>query len=243
MITAAYGQLLSEEFLAVAPVCNIHASLLPLYRGSAPIQAAILNGDAQTGVTIMKTVKAMDAGDILLQGKIAIGPDDTYQSLHDKLSELGAGLMAEALDRLEGGRLQAIPQQHDKATYTQKVTKADGLIHWQESAETLARKIRAFNPWPAAYTYYRGDNIKIYGAESLKSDSMSDTVNQNRLKTAQPGTILAAREELYYIKCGEGILKIFFLQAPGKRVLPASEFLRGYKIQENDHFTQGEEVK
>ncbi|MCL2797562.1 MAG: methionyl-tRNA formyltransferase [Firmicutes bacterium] len=222
MVTAAFGQILSDEFLSIAPVYNVHASLLPLYRGSSPIQAAILNGDKETGVTVMQTVKDLDAGDILLQEKLAIGEDEPFYSLHGRLAELGAKLIVEALDKAEKGSLSPASQNHASATHTQKIVKSHGRIDWSEGADLIARKIRAYNPWPTGYTFFDRDNIKIFEAKTINMDTLCDVA---------PGTILCASEKAgLCVQCGSGILSILSLQAPGKRVLPVNEFLRGYRI-------------
>jgi len=229
MVTAAFGQILAEEFLKIAPVYNVHASLLPLYRGSSPIQAAILSGDKETGVTIMETVKALDAGDILLQEKLAIADDEPFYSLQNRLAELGGGLIVEALDKTENGTLRAAPQRHEKATYTRKVAKEHGRINWSEDAGTIARKIRAYNPWPTGYAAYGAGYIKIYAAKPVNSGSMPGI---------EPGIVLSADEKAgLQVQCGSGVLSILCLQAPGKRALPTAEFLRGYKIAQGSRFS------
>ncbi len=222
MVTAAFGQLLSQEFLDAAPlgVFNIHASVLPLYRGSSPIQAAILNGDTVSGVTVMKTVLKMDAGDVAEVRKCPITSETTFLSLHDKLAEEGAEAIVNTLDNLSKGGIKLIAQDESAATYCKKIAKSDGVIDWSQKGEKLIRKINAFNPWPAAYTFYRGDNLKIYKAEFIECESDSDC-----------GAVISCDEKNgLNIKCGNGILKILSVQAPGKKAMDATEFLRGYKI-------------
>ncbi|MCL2062218.1 MAG: methionyl-tRNA formyltransferase [Firmicutes bacterium] len=230
MVTAAFGQLLSAEFLSIAPVYNIHASLLPAYRGSAPIQAAILNGESQTGITVMKTVLAMDAGDILLSQKIAIEADEPFYSLHDRLSALGAVLLVKALDLLQSGSFTLTPQNPRLATYTKKITKADGLLDFSLSAEILARRVRAYNPWPAAFTFYKGQYIKIYAAKSIKTEPMRNIPCGTVIKSCQ--------KEGIWVQCGQDALNITSLQISGKRVLSAAEFLRGFPLAEGARLGQ-----
>ena len=237
MITAAYGQILSEEFLRIAPVFNVHASLLPAYRGSSPIQAAILNGDKKAGVTIMKTVRAMDAGDCILQEGIELGAQETYGELHDRLSLLGANLIVQAVKDFALAKTVYTPQDANLVTFTKKIIKADGRIDWQESATTLMRKVRALNPWPTAYTYSAdvGGDIKIYTAKSYSAEefkqklgSMSHIDCKNAPNSA--GTVLCADEKQgLFVQTGKGVLELLSLQSPGKRVLSAQDFLRGCK--------------
>ena len=250
MITVAFGQILSDEFLKIAPVYNIHASLLPKYRGSSPIQAAILNGDTVAGVTIMQTVKKMDAGDIVLQDKIEIGKYEPFHSLHDRLSILGADLIIKALDDIEAGKAILIPQNEKEATTVKKITKNDGKIDWSESAELIARKVYAYNPWPSAYTSYGEDSIKIFDARVVdvnnqKSAKKAHGNQENTTKAAKNSVILgithgkilkSCQSDGICVQCGQGILQILSLQAAGKRRLAASEFLRGYSLSVGKEF-------
>lgn len=231
MVTAAFGQILSGQFLDLAPVFNVHASILPAYRGAAPIQSAIINGEKNTGVTIMRTVREMDAGEILLNRKLTIGDDETYGDLSLRLAGLGGELIVNAIDLYEKGDLKAVPQNHEKATFTKKITKSDGKLDFNESAEKIALKIRAFNPWPTGQARYNGETIKIYTAKAVKTNSMPHIIHGLNIESAINGAILCANEkDGLIIKCGTDALKIERLQSPGKKILDTPEFLRGYKM-------------
>ena len=233
MVTAAFGQILGEDFLKIAPVFNVHASLLPLYRGSSPIQNSIINADTHTGVTIMRTVRAMDAGDIVIADKVKIESSDTYGLLHDKLSLLGAGLIVKAIGLFKDKKITYTPQDENKATHVVKVNKADGNVNWSQSAEIIARRVRAYNPWPSCYTKDNNGNVfKIHVAKVVNLSTMSDIINKNAFKNAQNGTILLAdAQNGLFVKCGVGVLSIENIQASGKRALPVKEFLRGYNFE------------
>lgn len=232
IVTAAFGQLLTQDVLQVPRlgVWNVHASLLPKYRGSSPIQNAIRDGETETGVTIMQTERSMDTGDILNVAKTPIYAHDTLLSLSDRLACIGANLLVDTIKQAEQGTLQRVKQQHELATYTKKIVKADGLIHWTDAAEKIFHQVRAMNPWPAAFTYFKGQNIKIYESEicPLSAD-------------VPPGTILeSSAKEGLTVACGKDALRILALQAPTKKVLPACEFLKGYSMQAGEHFSSGD---
>lgn len=233
MITAAFGQILSDEFLKIAPVFNLHASLLPLYRGSSPIQASIISGDLFTGITIMRTVKAMDAGDIVLTDKVSIKNSDTYKTLHDKLSDLGANLIIKAINDFSLNKIKYTPQDNTKVTYVKKVTKQDGLIDFGENADLIERKVRAYNPWPSAYAIdNNGNTIKILATKAIKTQSMSHIICENDIQKAKIGAVLlACKKQGLYVKCKNDILKIEALQLSGKKPVSFSEFLNGYKLE------------
>ncbi|MDE6398010.1 MAG: methionyl-tRNA formyltransferase, partial [Clostridiales bacterium] len=172
MITAAFGQLLRPDVLTVAPhgILNVHASLLPAYRGASPVQSALLAGETQTGVTIMRTDIGMDTGDMLSHVVVPISENDTAQTLSDTLAEEGAKLLVQTLYKLENGGIDAVPQDGSKATYCKKIGKADGLVDWNLSAREIACRVRAFNPWPSAYTYLDGSLLKIHAATAAEGD-------------------------------------------------------------------------
>ncbi len=225
IVTAAFGQLLSQEFLDIPRygVLNIHASLLPCYRGSSPIQAAILNGDDKSGVTVMKTVLKMDAGEILSQRELPIDDKTTYLSLSERMSALGAEMIVDALDMLENGTAVFTPQDESKATYTKKITKSDGLIDFSVSAEKIVRQINAFNPWPSAYVMRGGEPLKIFSARAINGNGES-------------GKVLCADKNGLTVACGSGALEILEIQAAGKRRMSAGEYLRGAKINAGEQF-------
>ena len=223
LITAAFGQLLPQSVLDIAPrgVLNVHASLLPRYRGSSPVSAAILEGEAQTGVTIMQTVLGMDAGDILLSQACPIESTDTTATLTEKLSDLGADLLIETLEKLERGEITPIPQDETKVSFCKKIVKSDGLLDFSLPAAVLERKVRAYNPWPIAYAIYNGAPLKIYEAEVVEAES------------GEVGTLCVSRDTIT-VRCGEGALKLCTVQLPGKKAMPAAEFLRGHRMQEGE---------
>lgn len=228
MVTAAFGQLLSEEFLSLAKygVFNIHASVLPKFRGSSPIQNAILSGEKETGLTVMKTVLKMDAGDIVKIKKCPISDETTFLELHDKLSQIGAELIIDVLDDLENNNITFIPQNEYDATYTKKIVKSDGVIDWSDLGFNIIRKINAFNPWPAAFTFYKGENLKIFSAKCVEDNSHNEA-----------GTIIFSdADNGLIVKCRDGAVKIENLQAPGKKAMNVFDFLRGYKINAGDKF-------
>ena len=219
MITAAYGQLLSADVLDVAPlgVLNVHASILPEYRGSSPIQTALLCGESETGVTIMKTDIGMDTGDILSMVKVPVLCSDNAQTLTDKLSGIGAELLVKTLPDYAAGKIKPIKQDDSKATHCKKIIKADALIDWKSSAHEISCKVRAFNPWPVAFSYLDGVPFKIYAAEEVKGNF------------GAAGTVTVSANNMT-VACGEGGLKLLSVQIPGKKVLPIADFLRGKKI-------------
>ncbi len=221
MVTAAYGQILSKELLAVPKygVLNVHASLLPKYRGSSPVQSAILCGETETGVTIMKTDVGMDTGDMLASVKVGIDKSDTTDGLSAKLSRAGAKLLTEVLPDYVSGKITAERQNDSKATYCKKIVKADGLIDWTRPAHEIMCKIRAFNPWPIAFSYLDGAMLKIYSAEERADD------------IGEAGGIFV-RDDGLFIACGKGSVRLTSVQLPGKKVLRADEFVRGKKIAE-----------
>ncbi len=218
MIVAAYGLLLPAAVLTTPRYgcLNIHASLLPRWRGAAPIQRAILAGDAQTGITIMQMDVGLDTGDMLLKTGCTIQAVDTAQTLHDKLAEMGAKALLEVLTRLPGG-LQAEPQAADLATYAHKLNKEEALIDWRQPAVQLARQVQAFNPWPVAQTRLGDMVIRLWQAEALDSPS-----------PAKPGTVVKADKTGIDIACGKGVLHITLLQLPGGKAMDAAALLNGH---------------
>lgn len=216
-VVAAYGLILPKAVLA-APrhgCINIHASLLPRWRGAAPIQRAILAGDAESGITIMQMDEGLDTGPILLQAKIPIGPHMTAQELHDALAVLGGDSIVEALRLLSEGKLVATPQP-DGATYAAKLTREEGRLDWRRPAVELERQVRAFTPWPGAWFEHAGERFKVLAARVATNDAK-----------AAPGTVL---DQALTVACGEGALAITRLQRAGKAAIDAAAFLRGYAL-------------
>jgi len=219
MVVAAYGLILPEPALAIPRLgaINIHASLLPRWRGAAPIQRAILAGDAISGISIMQMDRGLDTGPVLAAESLPITAEDTGASLHDKLAELGARLIVSVLAQLERGELSARPQAAAGASYAAKITKAEAEIDWSESAPVIERKVRAFNPLPGATSMIRGVGLKIWRA---------------RLSAAggAPGTILEAGAKGIVVACGTGSLCLLELQRAGGKKLAAAQFLAGFPL-------------
>jgi methionyl-tRNA formyltransferase len=225
IVVVAYGRMLPNSVLTLPPLgcINVHASLLPKYRGAAPIQWAIAQGEKETGVTIMRISERMDAGDILLQKAIPIEADDTGESLHDRLSTLGAEALRETLHLLKQGQLLARPQNEAEATYAPIIKKEDGRIDWRLSAITIERRIRAFNPWPSAYTTFGGKLLKIFKARPETQPSRTHVA---------PGTVTEVSPVHLLVATGDGQLSLLEVQLEGKRRMPIEEFLRGHAIQQ-----------
>ncbi|MBI3285376.1 MAG: methionyl-tRNA formyltransferase [Burkholderiales bacterium] len=229
MVVAAYGLILPQSVLDIPRLgcINIHGSLLPRWRGAAPIHRAIESGDAETGVTIMQMEAGLDTGPMLALRSMPIAADDTTASLHDKLAVLGGAMIVQALRQLEQGALPATPQPEHGVTYAAKIAKEEALLAFNLSAAELDRKIRAFNPFPGALASLNGNSIKIWRAEALPLPQQS-----------VPGTVLAANaQEGVIVACGAGALRLTELQKPGGKRLPAAEFLQGFALQPGQVFT------
>ena len=224
-VVIAYGRILPQRLLDAPRLgcINVHASLLPRYRGAAPIQWAVLNGDAETGITTMQMEAGLDTGPTLLQRSTPVGQDETSGTLHDRLSVLGAELLIETLDRLES--LQAQPQEHAAATHAPMLAKADGLVDWSRSAAALGCHVRGMSPWPGAFTMFRGERVKIHAARPISGLHSA----------AEPGTVLAVDEE-FRVVTGEGVLELIELQRPGKRRQPARDFISGTRVAQGERF-------
>jgi methionyl-tRNA formyltransferase len=228
-VVAAYGQILRQRLLDVPRrgILNVHASLLPRWRGASPIAAAILAGDEVTGVTLMEMVRALDAGPMVARIEMAISPHDTTGTLEPRLAEAGAALLAESFDPWASGQLSPVPQDESLVTYAPQLTRADALIDWSQPAVEVWRRIRALNPWPVAHTRWRGQELRIHEAWPLSHDSGE-----------LPGTVLPPTslppeaddpQVTFAVATGAGSLAIRHLQRPGKRALSGAEFLRGQR--------------
>jgi methionyl-tRNA formyltransferase len=225
MVVAAYGLILPASVLQIAPrgCINIHASLLPRWRGAAPIHRAIEAGDAETGITIMQMDEGLDTGPMLLRRALPIAAEDTTGSLHDKLAQLGGDMIVETLQALRqagAGRLAAEPQPAAGVTYAAKIGKEEAALDFTLAAEVLARRIRAFNPFPGAAAHFGGVPLKLWRAEAQPGDASG----------AAPGTVLAAQADGVRVACGSGVLKLTELQKAGGKRLPAAEFLKGFPL-------------
>jgi len=216
IVVAAYGQILPRDVLQIPRLAclNLHVSLLPRWRGAAPIQAAIAAGDCETGITAMYMDEGLDTGDILLQRNIKILPNDTGGSLHDRLAQIAPEALLESLRLVAAGSAPRIPQDHARATYAPKLKREHGLIDWSESAEAIERKIRAYNPWPGAFMKVDSQNVKIFWASVVDLDG-------------QPGEILRSDKELI-VATGKGALSLAEVQLEGKRRMTTADFLRGH---------------
>jgi methionyl-tRNA formyltransferase len=221
MIVAAYGLLLPQNVLDLFALgcINIHASLLPRWRGAAPIQRAILAGDTRTGISVMRMEAGLDTGPVLLSREIAIAGDETGASLHDRLSGLGAQCIVECLTDVERGSARAIPQPHEGVTYAPKIQKNEAIIDWTQSAQAIDRQIRAFNPYPVAATSVHGDPLKLWRS-ALAADVHGPA-----------GQVLSAEVSGIVVGCGTGALRILELQRASSRRMSAAEFLRGFTLQ------------
>lgn len=227
MIVAAYGLILPQSILDIPRLgCfNIHASLLPRWRGAAPVQHAILAGDRSTGITIMRMTAGLDAGPIVAQRELPVGEDATAGDLQDALAELGAPLMVDTLELIATGRALMREQNSGEATYAPKISRADARIRWTESAAVIARRVRAYDPWPGAETSWRGEQLKIWRA----------AVRAGR-PGAQPGEVLGADRTGIEIACGTGSLALLTLQLPGKKRVEAADFVHAHALA-GEHLT------
>jgi len=228
MIVAAYGLIIPTIVLQMPKhgCYNIHASLLPRWRGAAPIHRSILAGDQETGVTIMEVVPALDAGAMVSKGVVAITEADTTQGLHDALAAMGADLMVEAMQTLaQTGYLASVPQDESQVTYAHKLEKAEAMIDWRKSAVEISRQVRAFNPFPVTQSLLHGEVCRIWMATSVAGMPT----------TALPGTVLDVHDGIL-VACGDGVLRISELQAPGGKRLSAQVFMQGHALKTGDQF-------
>lgn len=225
MVVVAFGQILPKEILEMCPYgcINVHASLLPKYRGSAPIQWAIINGETVTGVTTMQMDEGIDTGDMLLKTEIPIEPKETGGSLFDKLMAAGASLCVETLKALEAGTVTPIPQGETPTAYARMLDKQLGNIAWEQEGTAIERLIRGLTPWPSAYTNWQGKVMKIWDADVVDGQSGK-----------KPGTIVKVEKDAFYVQTGKGFLKVCELQIPGKKRMDAGAFLRGYQVIEGE---------
>ena len=221
-VVVAYGKILPQWLLDVPRLgaYNVHASLLPKYRGAAPIHWAIANGETKTGITTMKLDAGMDTGDMLLQREISIEPEDTCGSMHNRLAELGAELMLKTLEGLEKGTMKRIPQDPALATYAPMLKKSDGLLDWTQSAVSLHNRIRAFNPWPGTYTQLQGQTLRIWKAQTAEVSC----------ETRPPGSLLHHSSGAAVVACGTGFLRLEEVQLENRKRTSALDFLHGIRL-------------
>ncbi len=223
IVVVAFGQILPEEVLQMTRYgcINVHASLLPRYRGAAPIQWAIINGDAVSGVTTMQMDAGLDTGDILLQKEVPLDQKETGGSLTEKLSAAGADLLVKTLSALQAGNITPVKQGESPTPYAARITKETGRIHWEEPAKRIECLIRAMDPQPGATTRYEGETMKIWDGDVVDED-----------KEAAPGTIVKVTKEAFFVQTGAGTLQVNALQMPGKKRMDSAAFLRGNEVKE-----------
>ena len=232
-VVAAFGQLLSEEILAMPKYgcVNIHASLLPKYRGAGPIQWVIIDGEKKTGVTIMQMEKGLDTGDMLMQTEVEITSRETADTLHDKLAAAGARLIVEALPKIEAGQVTPRKQNDAESCYAKMLTKSMGRIDWSMEAEKLDCLIRGLISWPGASAILRGKTLKIWEEEPADEGSFAA-----QTESKEPGVVLAVEKDAFYVKTGSGALKVTAVQPEGKRRMAVKDFLLGYPIKAGEAF-------
>ena len=221
IVVAAYGRILPKSLLELAPLgcINVHGSLLPQYRGAAPIQWSVINGDTETGVTIIQMNEGMDTGDIVLKAKLDMAPDETAGSLFDKLAVLGSATLLKAIKGLQEGTIIPVPQDHDLATVAPMLKKEDGLIDWQKDAKEIECLVRGLDPWPTAYCFLDSKRLRLFKPEVLHKDN-----------TARPGTVLQADKRGISIACGNNTLLIKEIQPEGKKRMTVESFICGHPI-------------
>ncbi len=223
MVVVAFGQILPKEVLEMTRYgcINVHASLLPKYRGAAPIQWAVIHGEAVSGVTTMQMDEGLDTGDMIQKTEVTLDAKETGGSLHDKLAAVGAALCVETLEKIENGTAEFTKQGESPTAYARTLDKKIGNIDWNRPAIEIERLIRGLNPWPSAYTMWDGKMMKLWDAEAAEEDT-----------GLEPGTIVRVDKTAFYVQTGKGELKILALQIPGKKRMETDAFLRGYHLEE-----------
>lgn len=232
MVVVAFGQILPKEILELTPYgcMNVHASLLPKYRGAAPIQWSIIGGEKVTGVTTMQMDEGLDTGDMLLKTEVPITPEETGESLHDKLAEAGAALCVKTLEALQAGTIQPEKQGESPTPYARMLDKKMGNIDWTRPAEEIERLVRGLNSWPSAYTHWNGKVLKIWKADVVDAEE--------NMCAAEPGTVVSVEKDSFYVQTGNRLLAVKELQIPGKKRMETGAFLRGYTLEAGTVFTQ-----
>ena len=231
MVVVAFGQILSKEILDMPKYgcINVHGSLLPKYRGAAPIQWAVLNGDEISGVTTMKMDEGLDTGNIILKKELVLAKDETAGSLFERMMALGAEACMETLDQLAEGSATFTAQNHNEATKTRLISKEMGKIDFDRSAEEIERLVRGMNPWPSAFTSINGKTLKVWKCAVASIEELEDC--EESLRSAENGQIVLVTKQNVYVKTAEGIIRLDEVQLEGKRRMICEEFLRGYQIE------------
>ena len=225
IVVVAYGRILPAAILEVAPhgCMNVHYSLLPKYRGAAPVAWTIINGEEKSGVTTMKLVEKMDAGPIYLQAEVTLAPDETTASLQARLTPIGARLLLETIEKMKDGSLVSKTQDETEVSFAPILKKQDGLIDWTQPAATIARRIRGFNPWPSAYTKLHGKLMKIHHGQIVSTSA-----------TGGPGEVIRADRDGFWVATGFGVLSLEEVQLENRKRLPGGEFLKGARVNIGD---------
>ena len=231
MVVVAFGQILPKEILEMTPYgcINVHASLLPKYRGAAPIQWAIIEGEKVTGVTTMQMDEGLDTGDMILKTEVPVAADETGESLHDKLAAAGAALCVETLKALEDGTAVREKQGDSPTAYAKMLTKELGNIDWAEPAVKIERLVRGLNSWPSAYTHWNGKVMKIWRAAAEAAETAD----------VQPGTVVSVEKESFAVQTGDGVLRVLEVQMPSKKRMDAGAFLRGNTMEPGELLIRG----
>ncbi len=226
-VVAAYGKILPEDILRIPRhgLINVHASLLPRWRGAAPVERAVMAGDAETGVTIMRVVRALDAGPTFSRAVRPIGPDETAEEVERDLARTGADLLVDIANQIEEGRASETPQDDSVATYAPRLTKGEGLLDWRQPARVLHDKVRGLHPWPHAFSFLAGSRYIILRTSPAGSEP-----------SIMPGTVLEAAGDRLTVTCGDGLLRILEIQAEGRRAMAPREFLAGHRLQAGARF-------
>ena len=232
-VVAAYGQMLSNAVLAIPRLgtINVHASLLPKYRGATPIHAAILNGDAEAGVTIIEIVQKLDAGPMLGSVSTPVPPDETTGELEQRLAEMAVPLTQQVIHQIASGTVQRVPQDEAQVTHVRKLSKGDGAVPWAKSAVDVERHVRGMQPWPGSFSHLHQSDKPPLRLQILSVTPLDDGAPS---KSDQPGTVIEVTANEIVVQCGQGAIRLVTIQPDGKRAMPVSDFLRGRKVSLGD---------
>lgn len=235
IVVVAFGQFVTKKIREMPKYgcINVHASLLPKYRGAGPIQWAVINGEKESGVTTMYMCREIDKGDMLLKDTVTLDPKETGDSLHDKLSMMGGPLLLKTIDQLEDGSAVRIPQCEEESTYAPKLEKTMGNIDWTMDADRIERLVRGLNSWPGTFTKIHGKTVKIWDCDVVRQEMLTE--NQ---AAAKPGTVIVSEKDQLIVKAGNGALSLRMLQPEGKKNMTVDAYLRGYPIAQGELFTQ-----
>ena len=235
IVVVAFGQFVTKKIREMPKYgcINVHASLLPKYRGAGPIQWAVINGEKESGVTTMYMCREIDKGDMLLKDTVTLDPKETGDSLHDKLSMMGGPLLLKTIDQLEDGSAVRIPQCEEESTYAPKLEKTMGNIDWTMDADRIERLVRGLNSWPGTFTKIHGKTVKIWDCDVVCQETLTESQ-----EAATPGTVIVSEKDQLIVKAGNGALSLRMLQPEGKKNMTVDAYLRGYPIAQGELFTQ-----